>query len=159
MKNLWRVSHVSSSIHRLFISYLISKQARWDTHIKSVLVQLGSAHEKYGVWSMPNCTLSTSCGSVMSIGLSINGCLHSKNSFTWENKIDFTVVQKFGLGRLQRLDAIHTEPPLAPRSRRQKGALLARWTFTTRTRTRTRTHTHLISLPYSRLLAKTNGRS
>ena len=104
---------------------------------------------------MPNCALGTSCGFGY-IHRSINKrmlALEKTASFTWENKIDFTVVQKFRLRRLQRLDAIYTEPPLAPRSRRQKGALLAGWTFTTRTRT------HLISLPYSRLLATTSGRS
>ena len=98
-------------------------------------------------------------GSGMSIGLSINGCLHSKKQFH-ERKQDWLHCSpKVRAATTSKTWRHSYRASLASRSRRQKGALLAGWTFTTRTRTRTRTRTHLISLPYSRLLATTNGRS
>ena len=48
-------------------------------------------------------------GSVMTIGLSINGCSHSKNQLD-EIKQD-GLVRKFGLRRLQRLEVIQAKPP------------------------------------------------
>ena len=48
-------------------------------------------------------------GSVMTIGLSINGCSHSKNQFD-ERELDW-LVQKFGLQRLQRFDLIRGNSP------------------------------------------------
>ena len=48
-------------------------------------------------------------GSVMTVRLSVNGCSHSKSQFD-EIKQD-SLVQKFGLRRLQRLDVIQAEPP------------------------------------------------
>ena len=61
-------------------------------------------------------------GSVMTVRLSINGCSHSKSQFD-EIKKD-SLVQKFGLQRLQRLDVIQAEPPfLLLDQEDQKGAL------------------------------------
>ena len=48
-------------------------------------------------------------GSVMTIGLSINGCSHSKNQFD-DRELDW-LVQKFGLRRLQRFDVIRGDFP------------------------------------------------
>ena len=48
-------------------------------------------------------------GSVMTIGLSINGCSHSKNMFD-EGEHDW-LVPKFGLRLPQRFDVIHIVPP------------------------------------------------
>ena len=52
---------------------------------------------------------------VMTIGLSINGCSHSKNQFD-EKELDW-LVQKFGLRRLQRFDVIRGSSPF--QSKRQ----------------------------------------
>ena len=93
-------------------------------------------------------------GSGMSIGLSITGCLHSKKQI-----------------HVRKQDWLHCSPKVraaatsktwrdsyracfgSPIENTKGGSASAGWTFTTRTRT------HLISLPYSRLLATTNGRS
>ena len=58
-------------------------------------------------------------GSVMTSGLSVNGCSDSKNQFD-ERKQDW-LVQKCGLRRLQRLDIIQTER----QKKKTKEALLA----------------------------------
>ena len=65
-------------------------------------------------------------GSVMTSGLSLNGCSHSKNQFD-ERKQDW-LVQKFMLRWLQRVDAIQAEALFCPtQSRNQKETLLAGW--------------------------------
>ena len=94
-------------------------------------------------------------GSGMSIGLSITGCLRSKKQI-----------------HVRKQDWLHCSPKVraaatsktsrdsyracfgSPIEKTKGGSASAGWTFTT-----TRTRTHLISLPYSRLLATTNGRS
>ena len=93
-------------------------------------------------------------GSGMSIGLSITGCLRSKKQI-----------------HVRKQDWLHYSPKVraaatsktwrdsyracfgSPIEKTKGGSASAGWTFTKRTRT------HLISLPYSRLLATTNGRS
>ena len=92
-------------------------------------------------------------GSGMSIGLSITGCLHSKKQIHVRKQDWLHCSPKVRAAATSKAWPDSYRAYFAPRSRRQKGALLAGWTFTTRTRT------HLISLPYSLLLATTNGRS
>ena len=58
--------------------------------------------------------------SVMTIGLSYNGCSHLENQFD-ERKQDWPV-HKFGLRRLKRLDAFQTVSFSAAHSRRRKKA-------------------------------------
>ena len=60
-------------------------------------------------------------GSVMTSGLSLNGCSHSKNQFE-ERKQDW-LVQKFMLRWLQRLDAIQAETLFFPLSQETKRRL------------------------------------
>ena len=68
----------------------------------------------------PNSRALGTAGSVMTIGLSINGLSHAKNQFD-ERKQDW-LVQRFGLRRLQRFDTIQAEPPSL--------LLLLRWRLT-----------------------------
>ena len=63
----------------------------------------------------------------MTIGFSTKGCLDSENKY--DGRGQDWLVQRFGLWRLQRLDAIQAELAFLrlPHLRRQKEALLAGW--------------------------------
>ena len=63
----------------------------------------------YNFERRPNSRALGTAGSVMTIGLPINRCWHSKNQFD-ERKQD-RLAQTFGLRRLQSLDAIRAELP------------------------------------------------
>ena len=82
---------------------------------------------KYSFQSRPNIRALGTGGSVMTFGLSINGCSPSKNQFD-EKKHDW-IAQKFGLRRPQRLFAIQCEPPFPLLTHKDKRRLysIAGW--------------------------------
>ena len=93
-------------------------------------------------------------GSGMSIGLSINGCLHLNKQFHVRKQDWLQCSPKVRAAATSKAwpDSYRAYFG-SPIENTKGGSASAGWTFTTRTRT------HLISLPYSRLLATTNGRS
>ena len=112
----WQSLHFSLSILAYSRKTLQESSKVFVEHVLLVVwIQLGTQALQPCAWHS---------GSVMTIGLSYNGCSHLENQFD-ERKQDWPV-HKFGLRRLKRLDAIQTVSFSAAHSRRQKKAPHAR---------------------------------
>ena len=73
----------------------------------------------------PNSLPLGSTGSVITIGLSINGCSNSKK--TVDKREQNWLVQKFGLRQLPRHEAIQAEPLFLPITQEDKRSHLLTW--------------------------------
>ena len=75
------------------------------------------------IYNFQSCTYCR--GSVMTIGLSINGCSHSKKP-VWRERTRFIwLVQKFGLQQPHRFDVVQAEPFFSSSLGKTMQALLA----------------------------------
>ena len=127
MTNSCHGMHLASRAFLLFAWFWHARERLCMNRVRSLLrmrfMLLGYSFEP-----TPNICVLATAGSVMTFGLSINGCSHSKNTF--DKREHDWLVQKFELRRPPRFDMNSGRACFSPpqsQSRRQKKALLAGW--------------------------------